>query len=125
MDQLKEFRNTVSLPTICAVSGLRILKGQRTDVDHIGLTFSEISDDFIAKNELKYTDITLIGPPSAKRFKDSELWELWKEFHRAFAKFALVHESVNRSKGADGYTTPSDLYGSFISEDPEILALDF
>ena len=125
MDQLKEFRNTVCLPTTCAVSGLKIRKGQRTDVDHIGLTFSEISDDFIAKNELKYTEITLIGPPSAKKFKDTELWELWKEFHRAFAKFALVHESVNRSKGSDGYSTPVELYGSFAAETPDDLSLDF
>jgi hypothetical protein len=123
--QLKDFRSSVTLPTICAVTGLKIRKGQRTDVDHVGLTFSEIADNFIAKCELKYTDIPLVGPPTAKRFKDDELWELWKDFHRAFAKYALVHESANRSKGADGYTTPDDLYGSFAADDPDSLSLDF
>ena len=123
--QLKEYRNTVTLPTICAVTGLKIRKGQRTDVDHTGQTFSEIADNFIAQCDLKYTDISLVGPPTAKRFKDDELWELWKEFHRAFAKYALVHESANRSKGAEGYTTPGDLYGSFAAEDSESLSLDF
>lgn len=124
-EQLKEYRDSVSLPTICAISGLKIRRGQRTDVDHMGITFSELADAFIYQKGIKYVDITLCGPPTAKRFKDTELWIEWQEFHRENARYALVCQKANRSKGSDGYVTPVELYGSFSSEDPEDLSLDF
>jgi hypothetical protein len=125
LNQLKEYRDTVSLPTICSISGLKIRKGQRTDVDHVGMTFSEIADKFISEQDLCYTDITLCGPPTAKRFKDSEMWEDWQEFHRENARYSLVCEKANRSKGSDGYCTPPELVGSFAAESPDDLSLDF
>lgn len=123
--QLKDFREGVNLPCICYLSGKQIRKGMKTDVDHVGITFSEIADSFIAMKELKYTDVILVGPPTAKRFKDSVLWEEWREYHLQKARFALVCASANRSKGSDGYQTPDDLYGSFQAESPEDLSLDF
>ena len=125
LNQLKDFRESVTLPTVCALSGLMIRKGQRTDVDHTGLTFSEIADKFLIENGYRYTDIALCGPPTAKKFKDAELWEQWQDYHFANAKYALVCSSANRSKGCEGYETPDDLYGSFSAEDPEDLSLDF
>jgi hypothetical protein len=125
LPQLKEFRNSVNLPTICSISGLMIRKGMKTDVDHVGITFSEIADRFICSKDLKYTDIALCGPPTAKRFKDAALWEEWKEFHREHARYSLVCATANRSKGSDGYVTPLEIYGSFAAEDPEDLSLDF
>lgn len=124
-DQLKSFRDSVNLPTICSITGLKILKGHRTDIDHVGVTFSELADQFIASKNLRYTDITLCGPPTAKRFKDATLWLEWQTFHLERARFSLVLAKANRSKGSDGYLTPSDLYGSFAAEDPEDLSLDF
>ena len=123
--QLKAFRDNCQLPIICHISGKKILPGQKSDVDHIGMTFSEIADRFIASQELKYTDITLKGPPTAKIFTDWSLWEKWVSYHLQYARFALVFSSSNRSKGADGYCTNRDLIGSFAKEDPEDLALDF
>jgi hypothetical protein len=124
-NQLKEFRENCTLPQICYLSGMQIRRGMRTDVDHAGTTFSELADSFVMMKSLKYTDISLVGPPTAKRFKDSYLWEEWQEYHAAKARFALVCASANRSKGSDGYTTPEDLYGSFAKESEEDLALDF
>jgi len=123
--QLKAFRDNCQLPIICHISGKKILPGQKTDVDHIGMTFSEIADSFIEVQGLKYTDIILVGPPTAKRFKDIALWEKWVHFHLERARYALAHASANRSKGADGYSTRPELLGSFKSEDPESLSLDF
>jgi hypothetical protein len=123
--QLKAFRGNCQLPIICHISGKKILPGQKTDVDHIGMTFSEIADSFIEVQGLKYTDIILVGPPTAKRFKDIALWEKWVHFHLERARYALAHASANRSKGADGYSTRPELLGSFKSEDPESLSLDF
>jgi len=124
-DQLKEFREGIELPTICTLSGLSIRKGMKTDVDHIEICFSEIADTFLEEKGLCYTDISLIGPPTAKKFREQELWEEWAEFHRKKAKYSLVLARANRSKGSDGYKTPEKLYGSFAKEDPEDLSLDF
>lgn len=123
--QLKTFREGVSLPVVCYLSGMKIRLGMKTDVDHVGKTFSELCDCFLAERELCYTDITLVGPPTAKRFKDFSLWEEWQSYHECSARYALALASANRSKGSDGYATPSELYGSFVAEDPEDLSLDF
>lgn len=123
--QLKDFRDSVSLPSVCYLSGMKIRKGMKTDIDHVGTTFSELADSFICMKNLKYTDIILTGPPTAKKFKDSVLWEEWKDYHSLKARFALVCASANRSKGCEGYQTPSDLYGSFKAQSSEELSLDF
>ena len=124
-DQLREFRLNHSLPALCHLSGRHIRPGHRTDVDHVGQCFAELSDSFFANKFLKFSDVFLVGPPTAKRFKDSELWHDWIEYHREHARFALVHSSANRSKGSDGYATPPELIGSFAKQDPEDLSLDF
>lgn len=123
--QLKEFRANASLPTVCYISGKQLRRGHKIDVDHAGLSFSEIADSFVKDKGLKYTDISLIGPPTAKRFRDSLLWDEWQFYHNVKARLSLVCASANRSKGAGDYETPEDLYGSFAKQDPEDLALDF
>jgi len=123
--QLKAYRDSCQLPIICSISGRKILPGQKSDVDHVGMTFSEISDSFVREKDLKYTDIILVGPPTAKRFKDSKLWEEWIAYHLQKSRYALTLSSANRSKGADGYSTDVELVGSFKSDDPDSLSLDF
>lgn len=123
--QLQYFRENLPLPTICNITGRKLVRGNKTDVDHVGLSFAEISDNFVKQKNLVYTDIALTGPPTGKVFKDKELWEEWKDYHYDNAVLALVCASANRSKGADGYVTPEELYGSFAKQTPEDLALDF
>ena len=123
--QLKAFRDGCHLPSICHISGKKILPGQKTDVDHIGMTFSEIADSFLCEKGLKYSCVTLKGPPTAKVFADSVLWQEWIAYHMAHARYALTLASANRSKGCGDYCTPPELLGSFSKEDPEDLALDF
>jgi hypothetical protein len=123
--QLKAFRDSCHLPIICHITGKKILPGYKSDVDHVGKTFSELCDDFIRLKELKYTDIILKGPPTAKVFKDSTLWESWVYYHLEHARFALTLASGNRSKGCGDYKTDSTLIGSFAKENPEDIALDF
>jgi hypothetical protein len=123
--QLKAYRDSIELPIICSLTGKKIRPGMRTDTDHIGTTFSEIADSFISMKGLKYTDIVLKGPPTAKVFKDEVLWQEWTHYHLAKARYALVCASANRSAGAKGYRTPTELYGTFSTEDPESLSLDF
>jgi len=124
-DQLKTFRDCCKLPTICSITGKKIRPSDKTDVDHVGTTFSELADAFLSEKCLKYSDVTLKGPPTAKRFSDPVLWMEWLDYHRERARYSLVCASANRSKGCGEYQTPEDLIGSFAKEDPEDLSLDF
>jgi len=123
--QLKAYRDSCQLPMVCYLTGKQIRLGSRTDVDHIGKTFSEICDDFIREKCLKYSLITLKGPPTAKVFSDNALWQEWVAFHLQHARFSLTLASANRSKGCGDYRTDCSLIGSFAKETPEDLALDF
>lgn len=123
--QLKGFREMQALPVVCYLTGKHIRKGMKTDVDHVATPFSQLCDLFLTEKDLKYVDVVLYGPPTAKRFKDEALWQEWKQFHQDRARFSLVCASANRSKGADGYSTPRELYGSLKAEDPDSLSLDF
>ena len=123
--QLKNFRESVKLPITCYLTGKSIRRGMKTDVDHVGLSFAEIADSFVKLNALTYVEISLTGPPTAKKFKDEILWKDWKLYHEAKAKFSLVYASANRSKGCEGYETLPELLGSFSKRDPEDLSLDF
>jgi hypothetical protein len=123
--QLKAFRDACGEGLICSLTGKKIRPGMRTDVDHIGMTFSEIADAFIREKCLNYSCIVLYGPPTAKRFKDEVLWQQWVAYHLQHARYSLTLASANRSKGCGDYTTPPELLGSFAAETPEDLALDF
>jgi hypothetical protein len=123
--QLKAFRDSCQLPLICSITGKKIIPGQKTDVDHIGMTFSEIADSFIREKGLNYSRVTLKGPPTAKVFVDSTLWQEWVAYHMTKARYSLTLASANRQKGCGDYCTPPELLGSFSKEDPEDLALDF
>ena len=123
--QLKSFRDSVQYPCVCYITGKNIRKGEKTDIDHCGMSFSEIADRFLSIKGLKYTEISLVGPPTGKSFKDKQLWGEWVSFHMEHARYAIVYASANRSKGSSGYETPTELYGSFKAEDPDDLSLDF
>jgi hypothetical protein len=123
--QLRDFRSSVELPVVCYLTGKKIRPGMKVDVDHVGISFSELADNFLANKSLKYSEVSLEGPPTAKRFRDKELWNEWRDFHEEFARLALACASANRSKGSEGYQTPSELIGTFLSENPDELSLDF
>jgi len=123
--QLRAFRDSCQLPVICHISGKKILPGQKSDIDHCGMTFSEIADNFLQEKGLKYSAVTLKGPPTAKVFTDSKLWAEWVSYHMAHARYSLTLASANRSKGCGEYSTPPELLGSFAKENPEDLSLDF
>lgn len=123
--QLKSFRDSCQLPIVCYLTGMKIRPGSRTDVDHIGATFSELADSFVEMKGLCYSDITLKGPPTGKVFKDEILWREWTQYHLEKARYALTLASANRSKGSDGYKTKTELIGSFAAETPDDLSLDF
>ena len=108
LHQMKLFRDSVNFPIICCITGKKLRPGVATDVDHVGTTFSEIADCFLTENKLKYTDIALVGPPTAKKFRLATLWESWKKFHNGFGSrfcmllifssfylFVIIHYKIN------------------------------
>lgn len=123
--QLKQYKSGLEYPIECHITGRRLIRGTRVDVDHIHKPFAQLSDEFVSENMMTYCDIALCGPPSAKKFKDDILWEAWKEFHRKHARYAVVCASANRSKGAAGYATPVELIGSFKPQEDDEIDLDF
>ena len=123
--QLRGYRDSVVLPITCSLTGKKIRPGVKTDVDHVGMSFSEIADSFLREKNLKFSDVVLKGPPTAKVFADTKLWGEWIAYHLEKARFALVCASANRSKGCEEYSTDAELIGSFAKENPEDLALDF
>ena len=123
--QLKEYKSLMQYPIECHITGRRLIRGTRVDVDHIHKPFAQLADEFVAENMMTYAEIILTGPPTAKKFKDDILWDAWKEYHRKHARFAIVCASANRSKGAAGYATPVELIGSFKPSAEDEIDLDF
>lgn len=123
--QLKEYKSSVQYPIECMVTGRRLIRGARVDVDHYGKPFAQIADEWVAHNMLTYSGIVLCGPPTAKRMKEDVLWISWKEWHREHARLAVVCAKANRSKGAAGYATPVEIIGSFKPTAEDEIDLDF
>jgi hypothetical protein len=123
--QLRDYKATLTYPIECLVTGRRLIRGTRVDVDHHGKPFAQIADEWVSHNMLTYADLSLSGPPTGKRIKDDILWDSWKEWHREHARLAVVCATANRSKGAAGYATPVELLGTFKPQAEDEIDLDF
>jgi hypothetical protein len=99
-DQIKEFRNSVVYPTVCVETGGILTKRSRTHVDHYEIPFVQLVEDWLNSLDLYYSTLVLVGPPTAKRLLDESLTKSWGEYHREFARLALVDASANMKKGA-------------------------
>ena len=123
--QLRDYRRTLKYPVECYHTQRQIRRGMRLDIDHIVKPFVQLCDEFIEMKGLKYTDIAIVGPPNRKRFKDSELQGAWVLFHEMHARLAPSSPKANRSAGSGEYQASEALLGSFSTEDPDDIAMDF
>jgi len=123
--QLRDYRKVVSFPAECWHTGGKIRVGMRWDVDHIGKPFLQLCDEWVELQGLTYLDLTLIGPPNLKRFKDSKLQAHWVLWHETHARFAPSLPKANRSAGSGEYQASEALLGSLKKEDPDDVDLDF
>ena len=123
--QLRAFRKSVRLPAECVHTERQIRIGMRWDVDHIGKPFLQLCDEWVALHELTYLDLTLIGPPNLKKFKDDKLQKHWVLWHETHATLAPSLPKANRSAGSGEYQASEALLGSLKKEDPEDVDLDF
>lgn len=124
-NQLTDYKATVQYPIECKITGRRLIRGTKVDIDHCNKPFAQIADEWLNYSMLTYAEIILSGPPNNKRIKDDALWESWKTWHKIHASFAIVCASANRSKGAAGYATPVEMIGSFKPIGDDEIDLDF
>lgn len=123
--QLRNYRKTVSFPTECWHTQRQIRVGMRWDVDHINKPFVQLCDEWIALHEMTYADVTIVGPPNLKRFKDSKLQNHWVLYHEMNATFAPSLPKANRSQGSGEYSASEELIGSFAGAEEDDVDLDF
>jgi len=123
--QLRAYRKVVPLPAECYHTQRPIRIGMRWDVDHIGKPFLQLCDEWVALQGLTYLDLTLIGPPNLKKFKDSKLQKHWVLWHEVNATLAPSLAKANRSAGSGEYQASEALLGSLKKEDPDDVDLDF
>jgi hypothetical protein len=123
--QLRAYRKTLQYPLECHVTGKQLRPGMRVDIDHLGKPFVQIADEWVASLDLTYCDLTLIGPPNLKRFKDRALNDSWPIYHEDHARLIAVCAAANRSKGSGDYATPSEVIGSFEKKTDDEVDLDF
>jgi hypothetical protein len=83
------------------------------DIDHLGRPFMQLADEWIETLGKTYCDLTLVGPPNLKKFKDNALNEAWKLYHEDHARLIAICAAANRSKGSGDYATPQRVIGSF------------
>ena len=74
---------------------------------------------------MTYLDLTLIGPPNLKKFKDNKLQKHWVLWHEVNATLAPSLAKANRSAGSGEYQASETLLGSLKKEDPDDVDLDF
>jgi site-specific DNA-adenine methylase len=97
----------------------------RVDIDHLGKPFVQIADEWVASLDLTYCDFVLVGPPNLKKFKDKAFNDAWQMYHEDYARLIAVCAAANRSKGASGYETPSEIVGSFAKTNDKEIDLSF
>lgn len=123
--QLRKFRKAVRLPAECHHTQRQIRIGMRWDVDHIGRPFLQLCDEWVELQGLTYLDLTLIGPPNLKKFKDNKLQRHWVLWHEINATLAPSLAKANRAAGSGEYQASEALLGSLKKEDQNDVDLDF
>jgi hypothetical protein len=123
--QLRRYRSSLEYPIECHVTGKSLRPGMRVDIDHLGKPFVQLADEWVNSLGITYCDLTLCGPPNLKRFKEAKYNDAWQIFHEDNARLIAVCAAANRSKGASGYETPSDVLGSFAKTSDEEIDLAF
>lgn len=123
--QLRRYRKFLEYPIECYVTGKQLRPGMRVDIDHLGKPFVQIADEWVASLDMTYCDFTLCGPPNLKRFKEAKYNDAWSLYHQDHARLIATCAAANRSKGASGYETPSEIIGSFAKQTEEEIDLEF
>lgn len=85
---------------ICNIEG-------NMDVDHYGVSFQEIVDNFFIINNLKYEDIRVFSNKKINNWymelEDHLISDKWVKYHDDIAVYRLLCKKCNCSLGSSGY----------------------
>lgn len=98
-EQILAFREGITFPTSCALTGEVITDFSQLDIDH-RTALSKLCQDFLEENNLKWSDIKLKGAKNNKVWKCPKLRSAWEQYHHSMAILQVTTKSSNRSKGA-------------------------
>ena len=97
--QIQKFRESVELPTRCALTQKKLTNWTDIHIDHIE-PFSILFSQWLDLNNLNPYEIALRGPKNSKTFADEGLIKSWYDFHQTNASLQAVHKTANLKKGA-------------------------
>lgn len=123
--QLRDYRKSLEYPIECYVTGKMLRPGMRVDIDHLGKPFVQLADEWVAGLGMTYCELSLIGPPNLKKFKEARYNEAWRMYHEDNARLIAVCAAANRSKGSGGYESPAEVIGTFSRSSEEEIDLEF
>lgn len=122
-DQIKERRGKLKFPCQCHLTGATVYHHKEIDIDHTP-SFVLLVERWLELNNLYYDEIEIKGSPTKKEFKDPEQLKSWQEYHRHNATLTPVKSGVNRSKGANDFTTTNRLTRNATYLDSNQLLID-
>jgi hypothetical protein len=77
------------------------------EIDHYGLSFQEIVDNFFDTNNFKYDDISVFANKKINNWymelKDPLILDRWVQYHDDIAIYRLLCKKCNCSIGSSGY----------------------
>ena len=80
---------------------------ENMEVDHYGVSFQEIVDDFFIVNSFKYEDIRVYSNKKINNWymelEDPLISDKWVKYHDDIAEYRLLCKSCNCSIGSSGY----------------------
>lgn len=100
--QIQDFRETVSFPCVCVLTGNTLVHWGQIHVDH-NPTFVSLVEGWLIENDLYYDEIKIIGGKNNPRLSNKELEQSWYDYHLENANLRVTFKKANMSRGADGF----------------------
>lgn len=97
--QMIEFRSTVQLPAICAISQRTITSREDMHIDH-KIPFCVIVQDFCSKHGFNLGHLLTRGNGETLQLEDSKCQQEFQRFHRVHAQLQATSKAANLEKGA-------------------------
>lgn len=113
LNKLSALRNAIfyspvmqSARQLCSERGAvcaKCTKDKKLTVDHVGIPFSKLVDDFLALKDMKLASLPIVFRDGAYAVSNDELRAEWVAFHDELVEYEGLCSSCNASKGSGGY----------------------
>lgn len=96
-DQVKEFRDGITMPITCPLSKKLLTNWSMIHIDHI-VPFSILLEQWLVSVNIKPLDIKLKGGINTKAFADVSIAKSWQDYHRENATLQVLYHEANLKK---------------------------